>query len=261
MTNLPPVDEYAAHHHEQPARKARPHADFSTHLPQQRPVVNLDKQSTSARAASQAATNVVEAPKPPRQGDEMFRDALAPGKAGLILPGLSGRIYPQSLRVVGYLSMLEGVPGAPVTADEISKPGLFASAALPPTPIPTSVLEANGVSMANTGLESQAAPFGKTAPPEASGSNEVANDTQLSDVGLQGQGEWLHQLVRFEGNTATLWIRDFRLNESQKQALATKLRGYARAVGTPIKRVMVNGEVLWREDATTDNNKGAAYGR
>src|SRR5579859_4077952 len=138
MTSLPPIDLTAVNHHSQPPPRPKARDDFGTHVPQQRQA-NTDErkpaQTQTARSALEAtpasasasltASNdapraatgaVAESVLPEQEGT--LHEALAPVKASLAMPGLSGRIYPESLRVIGYLSMLDAASGAAVKASD-----------------------------------------------------------------------------------------------------------------------------------------------
>jgi hypothetical protein len=267
MTALPPVDLPAVHHRAQPPQRPKARDDFGKQVPQQRQATSSEKQPTAAAQTSAPAPAA--APKVAPEAsvtlqspdlEAMLHEALAPVKASLAMSGLSGRIYPESLRVIGYLSMLEGNVGVTTKAsDAISLP-LPEQAAMLPSPATISVVKAEATPRDDVHIDGQAL-MGASELDEGSAGSEAPAAIGQSTAASGAQVEWLHRLIRLEGDTATLWIRDFRLDDSQKHALATQLRDYARTTGSLVRRVMVNGEELWRAGAGKDaNNKGVSYG-
>lgn len=62
---------------------------------------------------------------------------------------------------------------------------------------------------------------------------------------------WPQRLLRWTDDTegSTAWIRDFNLPADEHGPLVTVLRGMADAQGISLRRIMLNGHVLWRSSS------------
>ncbi|WP_266158303.1 hypothetical protein [Dyella silvatica] len=68
-----------------------------------------------------------------------------------------------------------------------------------------------------------------------------------------GLDHWARQLLRisYQGQTATLWLRDFHLDDAQRSALTEHVLAHALSMGQPITRLVVNGKEVWRAVSTS----------
>jgi hypothetical protein len=250
VTSLPPIDSRAVDAFSPATAKSGEGADFQSQL--QRPHVPPASRHGHAHG-HEPMPEEVSAASSPKPDPAHQHDAIAPLDQPSSLAGLSARIYPQSLRVIGYLSMLGAGDARAVaqgTAAATSWPPPAQASSASDLCAPSPVLpEAAFRDVAETGAGAQAAIAAPAPVPEH---GDIAIEAVAGGDTPGPAAEWARRLVRFEGGTATLWIRDFRLDPAQRQALAAQLREHARGMGRTVDRVMVNGEEIWRDGARTE---------
>ncbi|GAA0706160.1 hypothetical protein ISN75_10335 [Dyella marensis] len=187
-------------------------------------------------------------------------DAAAPLDVRLAMAGMSGRIYPQGLHATGYLSMLDSNRDG---ADGHAAGGVSPELALASTPDAMPVPHASADAMA-VGSDADAVAIrtdGMAIPIERDSSATV--EATALRTGTSGDfAEWARRMVRLSDGTATLWIRDYRLDAPQQRALVEQLHSFARGAGQPLQRIVLNGQDIWRAGAVNqDIGKGEPHGR
>ena len=191
------------------------------------------------------------------------QDATLPLDLRLAEQGAAARIYPQSLHVNGYLSLWDPVERSRSSASPLQ--GAEVETASPATSLvqragPVAV--AVGSAMTGNGaLPLEAVSVWTSVSP-----SDVGTPAVRSRIAATGDTsvEWARQFLRLDlqGRAATLWLRDFRLDEAGRRALAAQLLVLARDAGKPVGRVMANGQELWRDGAwTPTDSKGETHGR
>jgi hypothetical protein len=178
--------------------------------------------------------------------------------------GAPSRVYPESLMVIGYLSMLgvahrgDGRDGQDVERVRIpairpvgatDKPFVIADplAAASPGPSPSPGLAAPTV-VATYGVD-------------ASRSPDVVR--QWAITGLPAC-PWQRQLMRITSNddANTLWIRDYRISPADAWSSATRIASRLAGHGKAVDRIVLNGHVVIDRPAgnnaiqRNDNNVG-----
>lgn len=198
-------------------------------------------------------------PLPDMQAPLHADDATVPLDVRLAMAGMSGRIYLQGLHVNGYLSMLAiDRAGSDLETASCSSPE--------PTWTSTSATAAAVAPPVAANSESSAEAMAVRADSEFASAGDKLGATEETTELRAGVSavfaDWARRLVRFNNGTATLWIRDYRLDAPQQRALVEQLQTFARDAGTPLKRIVLNGQDLWRDGALTPlAGKGEPHGR
>jgi hypothetical protein len=254
MTSLRPVSGHDAHVRSSSPVKLDEHASFETHLRRDHPPA---KQHAPECVPAQEAG---EADLSSKSDIARRYEVLAPVALRSSVTELDARIYPQSLRVTGYLSILASKETPAISPDvEVMLP-FRGPAADPrarggdqPLPIPASFLHADDKLRATV-------PISTDESGVAQEQGDVARETDASTAVPGLFPEWAKRLARFEGGTATLWIRDFHLDPTQRQMAAEQLREYARGRGWTVDRVMVNGQEIWHAPQTKNQQRKELHG-
>lgn len=166
--------------------------------------------------------------------------------------GAGAKIYPQSLAVIGYLSMANGEAGdgtpavgslpdreAASTAREASPPGSTDTAVSSAQPLADAAAELIAGApghMATGGL----------------GSLADSVDDLHAALAAEASPHWLaRRLAVVEGaHGAVMYLRDFRLADGERGAVVDALLMHAKQRGLQLERVVVNGQECWRADAS-----------
>ena len=192
-----------------------------------------------------------------------LQDATLPLDLRLAEQGTAARIFPQSLHVNGYLSLWDPTEGSVPSAIPLQDDGIEAASSAAPQVHragPVSVAAVNAMTV-STSVEPEIASMQASADP--SDEKTLPTGSRILSTG-DTPFEWAKQFIRLDlqGTAASLWLRDFRLDEAGRRALAVQLLLLARDAGKSVGRVIANGREIWRDDAwTLTDSTGEAHGR
>jgi len=268
MTTLPPLDTSRAPGESVHAPKPRVDKGFETHLHLDKSQLDLsksDQDSGHVPLMKPAVTDaaVVRPAIGQAVGGVLPHDVLAPIDARLTTAGAIGRVYLQSLHVVGYLSMLtqggqsvETPSSLTCLAADVMNHVVQATEGMQVAAQREAFEGSGSVVTAKAAEVPLSTEWNEDEAPTVSGSSPTA----ARDV----SATWAKQFVHLTGaeQVATLWIRDYRLDAAQRRAIADHLRALARVAGEPVARVVVNGEEIWRDGAVAVTDyRGNQHGR
>lgn len=216
--------------------KPDPRRNFEAHVREPYAPVQI-RSAADALAHDRTATQL--------RGEE----SAVPLGVHLAMAGMSGRIYPQGLRATGYLSMLASDRAVP-DAGTASASSSAAARTLVPDAMPatSAVISAASVDADVDEVTVRADSDPIVADEKAGAPDEAA---ELRAGTAAAFTEWARRMVRLSDGTATLWIRDYRLDATQQRSLVEQLHSFARDTSTSLKRIVFNGDELWREGART----------
>lgn len=229
--------------------------------PKPDPRRNFEAHVRSMRAPEQGRGDADALPHGRQDAQLRADDAAVPLDVRLAMAGMSGRIYPQGLHATGYLSMLDSDrPGMDGVSAGGASPELIPAA---DAGFAAAVVVAAAAAGAGADAEAMAARVDGVAAPVERNGGSTNDETAELRTGSSGDfAEWARRMVRFSDGSATLWIRDYRLDAPQRQALIEQLYSFARDAGQPLRRIVLNGEDIWREGALNPyTGKGEPHGR
>jgi len=227
--------------------------------PKPDPRGNFEAHVRSPRAPEQGRGDADALPHGRQDAQLHADDAAVPLDVRLAMAGMSGRIYPQGLHATGYLSMLDsdrsGTDGVSV--------GDASPAPMPAADARSAVAAVAAATSAGAGAEAMAVRVDAAVAAVERNGGSTSDETAELRTGTSGDfAEWARRMVRFSDGTATLWIRDYRLDAPQRHALIEQLHSFARDAGQPLRRIVLNGEDIWREGALNPHTgKGEPHGR
>ncbi|TNJ33231.1 hypothetical protein [Arenimonas terrae] len=76
----------------------------------------------------------------------------------------------------------------------------------------------------------------------------MSEQTPVETVLRSGAAEWPMRWLRWierVGRDATVWVRDFRIGEREKDALVDGIRKFSGEVDRPLQRIVINGREHW----------------
>lgn len=229
-----------------PASPVRGERHFDTHLQPQD-----DRQTGRTVPVGDVRAEV----RTPRVGPDTLAQLSHAAVDALF--GAGATIYPQSLAVVGYLSMANTGESAP------AQPSASVGSAV-------AVLAGSQVAVAPSGMpggdpvggQCEAAMPSYGMPGAAVAGTGPAGDgvdELRAALASEAAPQWLAKRLSIVGSEqgAVIYLRDFRLAESQRGAVVDALREQARKLGQPLARIVVNGQECWRADgAQLSGNQG-----
>lgn len=102
-----------------------------------------------------------------------------------------------------------------------------------------------------------AAPAGVAhVPSKATEPGSRTEASTKSHAAVWSMAPWAERLIRWleqQGHAPTVWIRDYRLDDSASARLAEALREHARGDGIEIERIIVNAREIWRSPSATSS--------
>lgn len=182
------------------------------------------------------------------------------------LTGRDAQLYPQSLRVIGYLSMLGEHGDSSYAMPSVDGHADLQTAAMN-VHIDHTGAEGSIVSSEPIASNAETA-FSATIAAQGVPRGERNRDGDFAAVAesagaLPAATDVAKRLVRLTGDprSATLWVRDYRMGTEQSIAMAKEAYRQAQDSGGSIARVVVNGHEVWRAAAgDITNTKGKSHG-
>lgn len=245
MNTVLPLPGRAVPSAEIPPSKPRAPRNFETHVREPAHRADDETPGIAPRAVMEATA-----------GSER---EIVPVDVRLTTVGMTGRVYPQELRAVGYLSMLERTAAPSAMPDgEVAK--------VLPSPTTEATVEAGMPLAARSAVTQTVASVAVAMSGVANAGHARACSESHAEAAREAGAaggmshEWVKRMMRLDGGAATLWIRDYRLDAVQRRALVEHLQRGARDAGMPLSRVVVNGKDIWRDGAWTQE-QGEPHGR